>query len=535
MRPKLLILLVLIVVAPLAALVALGAKLVHDESIMAQVRLKELLTARLTEVDASIQQALDEQARLVESQMPPELSPEGLREASRRSARVRQYFILDAAGELVYPSPNAPSNDRERAFFDRSRELWRNPLQVMAQPEAAAEQQQTTMRKGGVAVPGSGWFTWYWGSGIQFIHWWRAGDSTLGAEMNRTRLVADIIAALPQTSLGAAVADGRTVLLDSQASPVYQWGLYEPRAGEEPVVVMALSPPLSSWSLASYMPPNFTESRYGAGIGLALGAALLALALAMVGIAVYFYRENSRELREAGQRISFVNQVSHELKTPLTNIRLYAELLEQELEGAPENPKQYLHTIVAESQRLSRLIGNVLTFSRKGRNTLKLQRRTAVVDDVVATVVGHFEEPLRQKGIAIETRLAASTEVVLDPDALAQILGNLLSNVEKYAHGADRVTVATAREGKGIRVSVADNGPGIPRAERDRIFEPFYRISNRLTDGVAGTGIGLTIARDLARMHGGNLVLEPGASGATFVFTLHAEHADGVAPRLEQE
>ena len=114
----------------------------------------------------------------------------------------------------------------------------------------------------------------------------------------------------------------------------------------------------------------------------------------------------------------------------------------------------------------------------------------------------------------------ADVDVQLDSDALEQILGNLLSNVEKYAAAGKRVDISTAVEGQNTIITVADRGSGISRSFRKKIFEPFYRLSNSLTEGVSGAGIGLGISRELARAHGGDLTLEKSDSGARFKIVL---------------
>jgi len=251
-----------------------------------------------------------------------------------------------------------------------------------------------------------------------------------------------------------------------------------------------------------------------------LAAALTVLGAAVAGLSYYFYREQSREMHEAAQRVSFVNQVSHELKTPLTNIRMYAELLEKDLDEPDERLQRHLGVIVSESQRLSRLIGNVLTFSRKQRETLELRRKPAVVDDVLRSVLDHFGPALGAKRIEVRFEPGAGDSVSLDADAVEQIIGNLISNVEKYGAEGKRMEIASRRQGDTIEITVADRGPGLPRRERQRIFEPFYRVSNALTEGVSGTGMGLAISRDLARLHGGDLELLASLQGARFRLTL---------------
>jgi signal transduction histidine kinase len=191
---------------------------------------------------------------------------------------------------------------------------------------------------------------------------------------------------------------------------------------------------------------------------------------------------------------------------------------------------RYLGVIVSESQRLSRLIANVLTFSRNQRHTLTLRMQQAVPDEVLRTVAEHFRPTLEGRGIAVELDLHAGGECSFDPDALEQIVGNLAGNVEKYAAAGKVLRIESRLEDELIHVVVEDRGPGIPARERARIFEPFYRVNNSLTEGVSGTGIGLSISRDLARLHGGDLVLEAPAShhtaGARFHVTLRCPPAE---------
>jgi len=174
------------------------------------------------------------------------------------------------------------------------------------------------------------------------------------------------------------------------------------------------------------------------------------------------------------------------------------------------------------------LIGNILTFSRKQRSKLKLRLEETVVDGRIRAILDQFTPSLHAKGVKIEVILDAGQPVQVDRDALEQILGNLLNNVEKYGCAGGLLEVTSGQEDERTVIEVADNGPGVPWNEREKLFAPFYRVSNRLTDGVAGTGIGLTIARDLARLHGGDLVLLASSSGARFRLTLRT-------PRTFQE
>lgn len=251
---------------------------------------------------------------------------------------------------------------------------------------------------------------------------------------------------------------------------------------------------------------------------LAVGSgSILVLALGWL-----YHRESTRTIREAQRRVSFVNQVSHELKTPLTNIQLYAEMAASRAEQAEDGTAmRYLSVVGGETSRLSRLINNVLSYARHQRDRLSISPLHGAFDDVVARTVEHWRPLLESRQIAIECELDAAGERVFDPDAVAQILGNLLSNVEKYASQGKFVRVATDASPQGVRLVVEDRGPGIPPGDRERVFEAFERLRSDLTEGVTGTGIGLTISRELARLHGGSLDVDPDCrTGSRFVFLI---------------
>jgi signal transduction histidine kinase len=181
--------------------------------------------------------------------------------------------------------------------------------------------------------------------------------------------------------------------------------------------------------------------------------------------------------------------------------------------------------ICAESRRLSRLIANVLSLARQQKGKLAVRPAPAVPDRVVAEVIEQFRPGLERAGIGIAFEASAAEPVMIDADALGQILGNLVGNVEKYAAAGKRLEITTRLEDGKLAVIVADRGPGIPPAAARRVFEPFVRLSESVREGVSGTGIGLTIARELALLHGGDLALEPAETGTRFRLTLAAPPA----------
>ncbi|MBI4558262.1 MAG: HAMP domain-containing histidine kinase [Candidatus Hydrogenedentes bacterium] len=526
MKPDLRLLFVclLLVVLPLVVVGFLGVALARNEREMTGVRFREVLVSQLRDVSERITGLLEERERALMAQ--PNLSgssPEQLRSLARNSGLVRQYFVLDREGNLVYPDPAGELTGAEEDFLVQTRSIWVNGEIPAPEADVSAAPRQTKLQGKGPSAA-KGWHAAYWGRGLSLIFWWRDESSHVaGAELNEARLMADIIAILPEawpeiSSEASRLPNGRIALTDAKGSVIYQWGGYLPAQNERPQAQLSLLPPLNAWTLSYYTTPEGT----GSAVLFNILAGTAALAIALAGMAFYLYRENTRAMREAMQRVTFVNQVSHELKTPLTNIRMYAELLEGELAETTDGLRGRLDVIVSESQRLSRLINNVLTFGRTRRNLLTLHKTAGNVDEVLRTVLTHFEGALRAHGMEMVFEGNAAHEAEFDADAVQQILGNLLSNVEKYAVNSDRVTISSQQEGDHVTITVTDNGPGIPPRFRDRIFEPFYRVSDKLTDGVAGAGIGLTIARDLARLHGGDVTLEPSAQGSCFKVVLHA-------------
>src|SRR4051812_12144028 len=450
--------------------------------------------------------AIDLQRELMTSTERLPREPEALRALGRRHPRLRRLLIVAPGGRLRFPSPDGPSSEEEERLVRDTRFLWDRggPL---GHPSQEAE---------GGRPPRQGWQPLPDGEGVGLLFWRRASDESLVAvSLPSAAIQAALVARLPVTVPDRASGDERIGLFDPAGRVAYQWGAYRPAPGTKPLVALWLRPPFESWRLA-YLGPVPVRGR--ATLGIAGG--LVALALVVVGAGFFLYRESTRELRLAAQRVSFVNQVSHELKTPLTNVRMYAELLEENVED--DVGRRRLGVVVAESQRLGRLITNILTFARAEKGTLAVQPAPGCVDDVVRGLLDQFGPSLEASGVTARFHAGAPSRVRVDVDALTQILGNLLGNVEKYAPRGPLV-VRTAAAPPITRITVEDEGPGIPAADRERVFEPFVRLVSPTHEGVPGTGIGLGIARDLARRHGGELRVLPSERGARFEVILHTE------------
>lgn len=250
-------------------------------------------------------------------------------------------------------------------------------------------------------------------------------------------------------------------------------------------------------------------------------ALVVVLSTALFG-AYLFWRDVQREIRLAELRSQFVSSVSHELKTPLTAIRMFAETLLLGRATRPEVSQEYLETIVNESERLTRLLNNVLDFSKIEQGTKTYRLAPQSPSSMVSTAVNAMQYPLAQQGFELRVRVDDRVPMVsADPDAIQQALLNLLSNAMKYSGAGRVIDLELLQEDGHAVIAVTDRGIGIPVGEQKRIFDKFYRVPGVDNQRIAGTGLGLTLVDHVARAHGGRVMVKstPG-QGSTFSLVL---------------
>lgn len=255
------------------------------------------------------------------------------------------------------------------------------------------------------------------------------------------------------------------------------------------------------------------------GIQMPILFALLGITALFLGLAVMQLR---REYAVIRLRSDFVSGVSHELRTPLSQIRMFAETLLLGRATTQRERTRSLEIIAEESRRLSHLIDNVLLFSKSRRSSdLTVTRTEMLLRPLVRDAVEAFVPLARVAGS--EVRLVPGPDAMASVDAglLRQALLNLLDNALKYGPAGETIRVFLEVEGREARIGVEDQGPGVPRKERDRIWEPFMRLRNDANRHIAGAGIGLAIVRTVASVHGGTVAVEDGAEGgARFTISL---------------
>jgi signal transduction histidine kinase len=238
----------------------------------------------------------------------------------------------------------------------------------------------------------------------------------------------------------------------------------------------------------------------------------LTVALAILGIVVAaglatIYRSARTVLDLSERRSRFVSAVTHELKTPLTNIRMYVEMLEQGIAPTPAREREYLGVLASESARLSGLINNVLELSRLEKRTRRFDFRPGDLSDVLADVKAIMAELLAREGFTLTIRADGVPLFAYDREVLVQILINLMENSIKFGRQASekRITITAAATGDRVDLSVSDTGPGIPGRAVKHVFDDFYRVDDEKVRGPGGTGIGLALVKKFVLAMGGQV------------------------------
>ncbi|MDH4238193.1 MAG: HAMP domain-containing histidine kinase [Phycisphaerae bacterium] len=241
------------------------------------------------------------------------------------------------------------------------------------------------------------------------------------------------------------------------------------------------------------------------------------------------WRNARAQLKLAQKKDDFISAVSHELRTPLTSIRMYSEMLEKNWVKSKDKLSEYYGSMRQESERLSRLIENVLDFSRiqKGRKIYTFS--LGDINRCVADVVEMMRPYAAKNGFSIKTELGQLGQKTFDRDAVTQIVVNLLDNAVKYARNAEdkTITVRTRNDSRFILLEVEDHGPGVPHRLRRKVFEQFYRTGSEATRETTGTGLGLALVKKFAQAHRGFVeILSARPSGAIFRVALAAQMQD---------
>jgi signal transduction histidine kinase len=291
------------------------------------------------------------------------------------------------------------------------------------------------------------------------------------------------------------------------------------------VTHVGLRPELASQLIVGGLPHSRLPLLAGVFV---LTAGLLAMALLQL----------HRQQELARLRTEFVSGVSHELRTPLAQIRWFAELLHLGKLRSDEERARSAGIIDQEARRLTYLVENVLNFSRAEKGTNRIAPASLDLTAEIRDAVEMFAPLARSRRMVVRAASAAPLTIEAGRDALRQILLNLLDNAAKYGPAGQTITVgsgpAADTEGR-VRIWVEDQGPGIPIGDRDRVWEPYVRLSRRGEAASGGSGIGLSVVRDLVAMHGGSAWVESaGARGGARIVVELPIRTTPVNPPAEQ-
>jgi signal transduction histidine kinase len=358
------------------------------------------------------------------------------------------------------------------------------------------------------------------GEKLEFLFWERQKDGRIaGCEISSQAFRSRIAGVLESTWTPVRIL----TLLDENGSPLasppdsagWDW--------RRPFVAREVGETLPRWEAAAYLTRPDVITAQAKSSSLVIWVLVMILFVSVAGGGVMVLSSVYAGMRQAQQKATFVTNVSHELKTPLTSISLFIDLLRRKGPLPPAKKEQYLSLMASETERLTRLINNVLDFSRE-KGKWRYAMRSVDAADIAVQLVESQRVRLESSGFALSMESDGSERPVhADPEALKQVLLNLLSNAEKYSKERREIAVKVSSDSSEVTLAVTDRGIGVPEKEREKIFREFYRVDNSLSSGVQGTGLGLSIARRIARDHGGDITYAARAGGGSqFIVRLPA-------------
>ncbi len=352
---------------------------------------------------------------------------------------------------------------------------------------------------------------------LKLIFWKKMQDGqVVGCVIDQGALKDRIVGLLPSIYSSARII----TVLDENGKPIITPKDVKRRNWQKPFVAREISSALPHWEVAAYLTdPGIVKIE--ANVAMLIMWVLIMILFISISTGGFLVLRSLRsEMALAKQKTTFVANVSHELKTPLTSIKMFAEMLKERRQSDETKKEKYLDLMVSETDRLTRLINNVLDFSRteqgKKQYTFKKENIVALCRELLEG------QRLRlENGGFVVNFITDSNELFLDIDAEAikQALINLLSNAEKYSDGGKNIDLEITHSSKDACIHIKDRGKGVPAKEIQKIFKEFYRVDDSLTSRVKGTGLGLTIASRIAKDHGGDIIYKARESGGS-IFTL---------------
>jgi two-component system phosphate regulon sensor histidine kinase PhoR len=273
------------------------------------------------------------------------------------------------------------------------------------------------------------------------------------------------------------------------------------------IIILFFTSLFFCFNVASFYQQHANSSQSSNGWSFIAISAFMFLSILAVGL--HLLMRVSWDIRWFHLRSEFISGISHEFKTPLSLVRLYSETLANDgPDFSPDERKRYIRIIARESERMSRMVENVLTFSRiEQRQKKPLALQEGDLADIVNQTIDEYSEYLSWQGFAIKLSIQSSIPPVqLSRERVSQMILNLLENAVKYSGESRLIRVNAWAQQSGVVIEVHDNGLGIPQEEQERIFQPFYRAPRGAEKG--GCGLGLYLVEQVMKEHGGRIEVE---------------------------
>lgn len=344
----------------------------------------------------------------------------------------------------------------------------------------------------------------------------------VGCMIDSDQFKSRMISRLPDLYSSARIL----TILDENGRPLISPEESESRDWRRPFLAQEISELLPRWEVAAYLTDPEAITSKANTTAVIMWILILIFFVSIVTGGTYVLNTLRSEMDLARKKTNFVANVSHELKTPLTSIRMFAEMLRERRQPDLAKQEKYLQIMVSETERLTRLINNVLDFSRmeKGKKTYdkKILDAAALCEDLLES------QRLRLEHNGFEancTRAAAPVYIEGDEEALKQAVLNLLSNAEKYSHDIKKIDIEVSRTENSVFINVKDRGIGIEAQYAQKIFKEFFRADESLTSKVRGSGLGLTISKKIINDLGGDIYYYPRKDGGS-IFQIKLQAKD---------
>ncbi|MBN2653468.1 MAG: HAMP domain-containing histidine kinase [Spirochaetales bacterium] len=355
---------------------------------------------------------------------------------------------------------------------------------------------------------------------LEIIFWCRLDDKIAGALLDRTKLQERVLSFFPEIE-----NDKRIITLVDEFGYPHNFDRLSELSIEKnlPIATRDLSEIIPGWQIAAYLPDGSAlQAQIRTRVATVAGGviALMLSALAGAFMIIYF---TGYQLKLAAKKTSFVANVSHELKTPLTTIRLYTEML-KDRRVSESNQQLYFQTILDEGKRLTSLINNVLDFSKLEKGAIISDLRTIELNQICSEIYTTFEMEFKSAGFEFSLNLPEEILFIKgNSDAVKQVLMNLLSNAKKYSDEQKSVHLNLYSKAEQVVIEVADRGIGIPEKYAQKVFKEFFRVDDSLTAKTNGTGLGLAISASIVQKLGGKISCHRREGGGTIFKIIFTE------------